>query len=652
MRYADRLKQLLLIPSTQAALILALLVSISAFSFWPGLSGTFQLDDFQNLAQLSALHDSNALQRMLYFVSAGDSGPAGRPVSLASFLINDYAWPTSAWSFKYTNLMIHLINGILIFYMTLRLLPLLPIPFAEQADKHRLAAGLCAALWTIHPLQASTVLYVIQRMTELSTLFMLLGIIAYLHWRNQIDRQPLATYVKLTLTLGACSLLSILSKENGILLFLYLLLLEHTVLQKRYPVQHKYWKLWHGAILILPNLLAVAYLGFHFDKYAETYQRRDFNLWQRLITETRVLFDYLGNIFFPKLGGNGIYHDDYVISQGIFYPATTFFAIIGIIALLAFAVKYKQKLPLVAFAILWFFASHVLESTFLPLEIYFEHRNYLAIFGFCLFIAVFLLNLPPRLKFASNLAIVAILVMLTGFTRFDAIFWGRPDIAPFIWAKEHPRSIRAAQDAANLALNSNNPMVARKIIGNSLLLHGEDSGLQMQYLLLSCQSGRFHKQDFANISATMRKARFSMAAVQAASFLINNLTAEQCPELDLAWKDRILSAMITNPQFDHPLVLHTLYFLKGQLAVFSRNLDAAMTNLDKSSDYLQQPQIPIDQSRLLISAGLYKDALRYLNKAIDFDRQQKHFLLRNLHKKETDQLSKLIMEKLGQNSDA
>jgi hypothetical protein len=47
-------------------------------------------------------------------------------------------------------------------------------------------ASLLAAIWLLHPLNASTVLYAVQRMAQLSALFVLAAVWAYLAARAQL----------------------------------------------------------------------------------------------------------------------------------------------------------------------------------------------------------------------------------------------------------------------------------------------------------------------------------------------------------------------------------------------------------------------------------------------------------------------------------
>ena len=644
----DRVKRLVSLPSFQVTLLLVLLVLLVLLSYWPGLSGEFLLDDVPNLHSLADASTPNNLSGAINYVFSGTAGPGGRPLSLATYLLNDNAWPSDPSSFKFTNLLIHALNGLLVLYFTLLLLPSLPTALAKQPEKHLFAAGICALLWSLHPLQISSVLYVIQRMTELSATFMLVGLIAYLKLRPQIAAAPRSAYIQLTLSVAISGLLAILAKENGILLLLYIFLLEKLILQKQQPIEHRYWNLWQRLVIQAPLLLLIAYIAINAKKYAIIYEYRGFTLWERLLTEARVLTDYLFRIFIPKLGGGGLYHDDYVVSRGLFEPISTVFALILIFALFAFALKARHRFPMLCFALLWFFASHILESSVLPLEIYFEHRNYLAIFGVTSLITVAVYNLPVKIKPIANVALVLLIGIFAGLTRFDATTWGKPNLAPFIWSNEHPSSIRAAQDAASAALRLNEKLLAAKIIAGSLQRNPNNSGLILQNMLLSCLTNSAQNIDFATIQQQLRQARFSNAAIQVYEYLSVKFPLNHCPNLDISAMAQLTQALSENKQFIQTDSLHAIYYYLGMAAFHARDLNASMQFLDKASEYQHHPSVPLTQSQLLISAGLYRDAKRYLDIASDYDQHTANIMLRNSHKKTIESLADYLDTVLNQ----
>ena len=94
------------------------------------------------------------------------------------------------------------------------------------------------------------------------------------------------------------------------------------------------------------------------------------------MTQPRVLLYYLTQIFFPHPARLSIEHD-FAISTSLIHPWITLPAILFVIVLIFGAVSKIQRRPLLCFALLFFFINHAIESSFVPLEMAFEHRNYL-----------------------------------------------------------------------------------------------------------------------------------------------------------------------------------------------------------------------------------------------------------------------------------
>src|SRR5690606_29487200 len=138
------------------------------------------------------------------------------------------------------------------------------------------------------------------------------------------------------------------------------------------------WILRAGALLPVAALLIAILVKF--DSLTG-YSKRPFNLQERLFTECRILIDYAFNILVPNLRGAGIYHDDIVISRHLLFPWTTLPSLACVCASMIIALWGRRRWPLLSFGVLWFLCGHLLESTVFPLELYFEHRNYLPMFG-------------------------------------------------------------------------------------------------------------------------------------------------------------------------------------------------------------------------------------------------------------------------------
>ncbi len=166
-QFPDARRNLLLVAAGWVFLFIA-----AVFAYWPGLAGPFLLDDFGSIADLGDRGGVRDWSTFKAFVFGGHAGPLGRPVALLSFLIDGNNWPTDPWPFKRTNLLIHLLNGGLIGLLATKILRLLEF---DRQDA-RWIALVSAACWLLHPFLVSTTLYAVQRMAQLSTLFVFAGL--------------------------------------------------------------------------------------------------------------------------------------------------------------------------------------------------------------------------------------------------------------------------------------------------------------------------------------------------------------------------------------------------------------------------------------------------------------------------------------------
>ena len=147
-------------------------------------------------------------------------------------------------------------------------------------------------------------------------------------------------------------------------------------------------------VLALPMVVGLVWLVPHVLN-PETWARRDFTLGTRLLSEARIVVDYIIWTVLPTPSALSFYHDDFTISTGLLTPWTTLASIAGLVALTAFAVWVRARRPLVALGTALFLGCQLLTGTILPLELIYEHRNYFASFGLMLAL-VPLLAAPAR----------------------------------------------------------------------------------------------------------------------------------------------------------------------------------------------------------------------------------------------------------------
>lgn len=446
-----RVPESLFLPRFRPGLVFVGAVLLTALVYWPGLGGGFYFDDFANIVlnpfiQLKELRLSEFWAAM----HSSLSGPTGRPLAMASFALDHWLFGLHPKPMKLVNLGVHLINAALLWGLLRKLLP----NFPGLTQNGRWLAGGVAFLWLIHPLHVSSVLYVVQRMTLLSASFMLIGLLGYCYFRCRSQpRMGLALGILLLATA-----VSVFAKENGVLALGYAALIEFLVLRFRGLDTGALW-LARGVFGWLPLLGAMALVGYWCydpDWFARAYTGRDFNVIERLLTEARVLAFYQYLIALPDLSAMGLYHDDWTVSKSLWDPPTTGLALLWHGLALGLAWWLQRTVPLITFGLFWFYASHVLESTFWPLELVFEHRNYLATAGG--FMALFGLIQWLYGKWATSPMrvhptawIVGLLAsILATATWVRASDWGDLFGHGFMEAKRHPTSARSQFEAGQM----------------------------------------------------------------------------------------------------------------------------------------------------------------------------------------------------------
>lgn len=364
---------------------------------------------------------------------------------MATFALNFYVFGDSPFSFKLTNLVIHMANAMLVFVLVRQLWQRLG--YDTRSAQSLIPAILVTAVWALHPINLTPVLFVVQRMTSLSALFVLAALTLYLYGRQA---KNIPGYLAITASILLCWPAAILSKETGVLLPLYVFLIEWLVLGtfKSVPAKAK----WLSLLTLGAAVVGLCWVKWGF--ITAGYGVRDFNLYERLLTETRVLWFYVRQLLLPMPAVFGLFHDDIAISRGLLAPATTLLAIVGWLAAIALALQQRGRRSLFSFAVLWFLASHLLESTIFPLEIAYEHRNYLASLGLWVWLASLLFPEQSKLKWlVPRLVLAGSFVFFCGLvTSMRTMQWADEFQRSQIEAKDHPDSARANYEAANVMM--------------------------------------------------------------------------------------------------------------------------------------------------------------------------------------------------------
>jgi len=510
-------------------LILACASLLGALVFLPGKSGPMVFDDASNLLGNSYVQIRSLDADSLYRASTSlEAGPLRRPVAMLSFALNHYFAGSfdDSTPYKVTNIAIHALNGLLVFWLVnliLKRLSELTAPFNRNhaARRRHLPFLACAValFWVMHPIQLTSVLYVVQRMTALSGTFILVALICYLAGRmRMIAKQPGGV----RLAWGGLLLfgmLGVLSKETAVLLPAYMLALEFALFRGETP-----WTRWcdlsvraRRFVIASATIVGIAVIALAVHYALPKYAIRDFTMTQRLLTESRVLFFYLSLILLPRLNQFSLFHDDITLSTSLLSPWTTLPSIGGILVLLGVAYFLRARLALVSLGIVWFFAGHLLESTILALEIAHEHRNYLPSLGPLLAVVAIVDDANRKLKRPWLLGLLPLLLVVTATVSLMRATQWSSDYSLFLYETAHnPNSASVNAGFASRLIAAGKYREGMEAFRRAALLAPEEPAYLLYMNMFGAQAGE--RFDHAGAEETLRRlttGRITATTVQA-----------------------------------------------------------------------------------------------------------------------------------------
>ena len=387
---------------------LAVLAGLVVLAYFNSFRTEWQFDDHPNITENPYIRVQSLGPSSLWRAMVQDR-QQNRPFSNLTFALNYYFNQTNIWGYHLVNLIWHLLAtwaAFLALRLTFRRV-------GRPEPRSSWAALLAAAAWSVHPIQTQAVTYIVQRQTVMASALMLGSLAAYISGREALAQSRRRGFY---LAAGLSLILAMGSKEIAIVTPVLILVYE------LYFFQNFSWAfLRRRAPYLVPALVLIFIIGAVglgpavWAQITSEYPKHHFTLGQRLLTEPRVLFQYLGLILLPLASQLSVEHDP-LLSTSIFHPWTTLPAILLWLLLLAGAIRYARRFPLLSFALLWYLGNLFLESSFLPLDLMFEHRLYLpslAVIGS--------LAAAPMLYLPRRRAVLVCLGLMTSLFLLDTL---------------------------------------------------------------------------------------------------------------------------------------------------------------------------------------------------------------------------------------
>jgi tetratricopeptide (TPR) repeat protein len=382
----------------------------------------FQFDDIPNIVKNPVIKD------LKYFIhpskakefegSAQSRVLAGRYVGYLSFALNYSAHGLNVKVYHVTNLLIHIINGLLFYYLVMLTFKTPRLSGSSLRNNSRHIALFASLLFVSHPVQTQAVTFIVQRLASMAAMFYLFTLVLYI-------RSRLSTGMKVRCLLYGLSLVSAIlgmnTKQTVFTLPVAVALYEFLFFTGGAKKRSLYLIPLFLTMLIVPLNLAGAdkSLGELMGDMEIKTAIRDISRSDYLLTEFRVIVTYLRLLVLPV--GQNLYYD-YPIYDS-FFEIPVFLSFLSLLSLFGFGVYllYRSRisdhaLRFTAFGIFWFFISLSVESSVIPLHVIYEHRVYLPSFGFFTAVitsAFVLARKPKSLKVKKAAICVFMLVLLT-----------------------------------------------------------------------------------------------------------------------------------------------------------------------------------------------------------------------------------------------
>jgi tetratricopeptide (TPR) repeat protein len=271
---------------------------------------------------------------------------------------------------------------------------------------------------------------------------------------------------------------------------------------------------------------------------------------ERLLTQPRVLIDYLLKILLFKPNDFGLFHDDFVISHDLWSPPTTLMAIGFFGSMLGIAIIKRLQMPIFALAVFWFLAGHLLESSFIGLMLYFEHRNYLPMLGVIFAVIYGLLRLfdilvTPFFKKIAVFLSMLWFILLPSITWLQTDLWGKPFQQMLFWAQQNPHSIAAQAQAITFFQQRGNYSEAEKYVKFMLQDFPQKTAPYLYWLYLACLSEQVKMPHLPPIIKHFQTSQYDQIVPELLTLLVEQRISPHC-QLSSEALDKMFNALIMN----------------------------------------------------------------------------------------------------------
>jgi len=334
---------------------LPVIAVFTAIIYFLGFKGVFIYDDYAQILKKPELHDIFNFHDVIFCGLRQN-----RVLQNISFALNWTIAPGETWSFKLFNLLLHLINGSLLFYWLKKVF----------ADKPYLAI-LATSLFLIHPLQIQSVTYAMGVIMLFHAFFYLLA----LNWyaKYSLTRMPMLMLIVAV---------SLVARETCALIPLVLLVYELLIVKT--PIRELPKSKW-AILFMVPFLIYPLSIILH-DPGASMYASYGglYPFWTHLASQAYFQCFYLLLFINPTLQSliHANPHFDALHILGTVIGVSIWIG--GLVFLIS---KYKTR-PRATFFVFLFFLNYLPTNSFVQfINPFAEYRLYLSNLSLCVLLA-------------------------------------------------------------------------------------------------------------------------------------------------------------------------------------------------------------------------------------------------------------------------
>ena len=364
-------------PIYSKALAVIALCCLGIIVYSNTFHGSFHFDDEPSIVNNYAIKHIQNLRSIWNFYPT-------RFITYLSIAFNYQLGGLKVFGYHLFNLLVHLGSAMLIWWLTILTFHTPLIKKEAISAYAKPIAFFTSAIFLLHPIQTQPVNYIIQRATLLATFFYIASLSLYVKARLKQKERPSSHIWKVYYSGSLLmAVISMLSKEIAITLPLAVFLYEFCFLRIKKDFRWKYFTPFFIIMLIM-SMAILFTKALDFKRLGGAVEDgSSLSVLPYFLTQAKVKVTYLRLLFIP-LNQNLDY--DYPIAKSIFeIPVIFSFLVLFFILLAGIRLFHKHKL--ISFGIFWFFITLLPESGIIPIkDIIFEHRLYLPMAGFSLFL--------------------------------------------------------------------------------------------------------------------------------------------------------------------------------------------------------------------------------------------------------------------------